>query len=157
MARSIHQNTTVGETRSIVDHPRSVLDHIRQSIRIEHNELRKSLQTVHSTEGISSSDSNIRSVLGNLKSVTLIDSQLELGLILLHSHSSLNNTALDKSRLTIENEVIISLERTDKFVRLSRSDETEVVSINGDGLITVFILLRKRPDKGLVSTRDRHQ
>ena len=146
MTRRIHENATVREARSVVDDPRSVADHIRQTIKIKLDQLRQCLQSVHGTERVHGSDDNIGSVLGNLQSVRLVNAELKLGLVLLHGHAGLANTLLHDFRLAVEDEIVVSLERTNEFVGLGRGGEAEVVSIDRHGLVSMLVLLRKRPD-----------
>ena len=151
VASRIHKNTTVVETRSIDDLPRRVLDNVGRSDRVVNNELRNGLESVHRSKGVLGVDRYIRTVIGNDNLVGLVRFHLKLRLSLVHFNVDVADTRLDYGGLTVEDDIHVSLERLNQFVRLLRSEEAEMLSVDRYRRLSVGIFLRKRPDVGHVA------
>ena len=146
VTRSIHQNSTMLETRSIINLPRGVLNHIGHGNGIENNELRKSLNSMHSSERIIRLNGNLRTIIRNHKGVRLISIQLEFNFSLFHLDSGTADSLLDKGRFLVENHIHVSVESLDQFVGLFRSDKAEMLGIYRHSFLSIGIVLREGPD-----------
>lgn len=151
VASRIHKNTTVVETRSIDDLPRRVLDNVGRGDRVVNNELRNGLESVHRSKGVLGVDRYIRTVIGNDNLVGLVRFHLKLRLSLVHFNVDVADTRLDYGGLTVEDDIHVSLERLNQFVRLLRSEEAEMLSVDRHRRLSVGVFLRKRPDVGHVA------